>query len=92
MSTVINIKNLIGTLVIVGDEKSAQTQIVENVNHALLKVLESASKPKPKPKVDPSRAESLEEVKSFNKSVGARVTLERESVFQKLNSLTQNPE
>ena len=90
MSTVINIKNLIGTLVIVGDEKSAQTQIVENVNHALLKVLESASKPKPK--VDPSRAESLEEVKSFNKLVGARVTLERESAFQKLNSLMQNPE
>lgn len=90
MKTVINIKNLIGTLVIVGDEKSASTQILENVNHALLKVLESASKPKPK--VDPSRAESLKGVESFNKSVGARVTLERESAFQKLKSLTQNPE
>lgn len=90
MKTVINIKNLIGTLVIVGDEKSASTQVLENVNHALLKVLESASIPKTK--VDPSRAESLEEVKSFNKSVGARVTLERQSAFQKLNSLMKNPE
>ena len=50
----INITNLIGTLVIVGDKESASTQIQENVNDALLKVLKTATETT----VDPSRAES----------------------------------
>ena len=48
----INITNLIGTLVIVGDKESASAQIQENVNDALLKVLKTETT------VDPSRAES----------------------------------
>lgn len=38
----INITNLIGTLVIVGDKESASTQIQEKVNDALFKVMTTA--------------------------------------------------
>jgi hypothetical protein len=51
---VINITNLIGTLVIVGDKESASAQIQKHVNDALLKVVKSATAST----IDPSRAES----------------------------------
>jgi hypothetical protein len=50
----INITNLIGTLVIIGDKQSASAQIKTTVNDALLKVLKTATEAK----IDPSRAES----------------------------------
>ena len=50
----INITNLIGTLVIVGDKESASAQNQEDVFNALLKVLKSATETT----IDPSRAES----------------------------------
>lgn len=39
---IINITNLIGTLVIIGDKESASAQIKESVNDALLKVMTTA--------------------------------------------------
>lgn len=39
----INIKNLIGKMVVTGDKESASTQIQESVNDALLKVLKTAT-------------------------------------------------
>jgi hypothetical protein len=55
----INITNLIGTLVIIGDKESASAQIEENVADALLKVLKSATEAT----IEPSRAESCNQSK-----------------------------
>lgn len=50
---IINITNLIGTMVIIGDKENTSAQIQENVTDALMKILKSATE------FDPSRAEPL---------------------------------
>lgn len=58
----INITNLIGTLVIIGDKESASAQIQKSVNDALLKVLKSATEAT----IDPSRAKRCNSNESCN--------------------------
>lgn len=57
--TVINITNLIGTMVIIGDKENASAQIQENVANALNEILKKATEPIQ----DPSRAESCNQTK-----------------------------
>ena len=57
----INITNLIGTMVIIGDKENTSAQIQEFVTDALLKVLKSATESTAS---DPSRTEGYDPSKS----------------------------
>lgn len=77
----INITNLIGTMVMIGDKESASAQIQENVNDALLKVLKSASETT----TDSSTAEL------YNSSIIKNINQDRQDALENLGALMNAP-